>query len=318
MRLRLIRSTWLAEGVVGLEFADPREPGGREGRDLPGWEPGAHLTLRLPGGTAREYSLCGDPADRGRYTVAVQREAASRGGSAYVHERLRVGEIIEVDGPKNTFALQDAPAHLLIAGGIGVTPLLPMAEALAARGAPWRMLYCGRSRARMAFTGRLARLGDRVELHADDERGGPPDVGGAIGRALAGLPAGALVYCCGPEPLLAAVEAAVDDPSRLRVERFRAPERPAAGGADEPFDVVCGTRRFTVRPGTSILHTLREGGLDVPSSCEEGICGTCETRVLAGEPDHRDFLLTDEERAAGRSMLLCVSRSRTPELVLDL
>ncbi|MFB4319498.1 PDR/VanB family oxidoreductase [Actinomadura sp. 21ATH] len=309
-RLRLIRSTWLAEGVVQLEFADPA------GAELPAWEPGAHLTLHLPSGHAREYSLCGDPADRYRYAVAVQRDAASRGGSACVHDRLRVGETIEVDGPKNNFALEDAPAHVLIAGGIGVTPVKAMAEALERRGGAWRLFYCGRSRAGMAFADRLERLaGGTVTLHADDECGGLPD----LDKVLADLPGGALVYCCGPEPLLAAVEAAIDDPARLRVERFRAPQAPAAGrAADAPFDVVCGGRRFTVRPGASILDTLREGGLQVPSSCEEGVCGTCETRVLAGEPDHRDHLLTDDERAAGESMMLCVSRSRGPELVLDL
>ncbi|GAA2632539.1 PDR/VanB family oxidoreductase [Actinomadura fulvescens] len=309
MRLRLIRSTWLAEGVVQLEFADPA------GDELPGWEPGAHLTLHLPNGLAREYSLCGDPADRTRYAVAVQHDAASRGGSAYVHERLRVGEVVEVDGPKNNFALTEAPAYMLIAGGIGVTPVKAMAEALHARGADWRLFYCGRSRTSMAFADLLESLGDTI-VHADDDCGGTPD----LGKVLADLPGGALVYVCGPEPLLAAVEAELDDPARLRVERFRAPERPAAGEpADEPFDVVCGGgRRFTVQPGASVLDTLRRGGLDLPSSCEEGICGTCETRVLAGEPDHRDFLLTDAERAEGGSMMLCVSRSRTPELVLDL
>ncbi|MFC9977287.1 PDR/VanB family oxidoreductase [Spirillospora sp. NPDC127200] len=306
-RLRLIRSTWIAEGVVQLEFADPA------GEELPGWEPGAHLTLRLPNGQAREYSLCGDPADRTRYAVAVQRDAASRGGSACVHERLRVGEVIEVDGPKNTFALEDAPAHVLIAGGIGVTPIKAMAERLAARGAERRLFYCGRSRASMAFADRLEELG--AVVHADDECGGTPD----LAKVLADLPDGALVYCCGPEPLLAAVEAELGDAARLRVERFRAPAQQAPDPAgDAPFEVVCGARRFTVEPGVSVLETLRRGGLDVPSSCEEGICGTCETRVLAGEPEHRDFLLTDEERAAGGSMMLCVSRSRGPELVLDL
>lgn len=308
-RLRLIRTTWLAEGVVELVFADPA------GAELPAWEPGAHLTLHLPNGMAREYSLCGDPADRRRYTVAVQRDQASRGGSAWVHDRLRVGEFLEVDGPRNTFALEDAPAYGLIAGGIGITPIAAMAEALHARGAAWRLLYCGRSRASMAFADRVGALGP-VTLHADDVSGGRPDLEGYLRE----LPADALVYCCGPEPLLAAVKEALDDPSRLRVERFRAPEpsRPADASADEPFDVLCGTRRLTVRPGVSVLETLRRDGIDVPSSCEEGICGTCETRVLAGVPDHRDFLLTDEERASNASMLLCVSRSRTPELVLDL
>ncbi|GLY89900.1 PDR/VanB family oxidoreductase [Actinoallomurus iriomotensis] len=308
LTLRLHQLTWLAEGVVRLEFTDPR------GAGLPAWEPGAHLSLRLPGGLAREYSLCGDPADRTRYAVAVQREKNSRGGSACVHERLRVGDLIEVDGPKNNFALEDAAAHLLIAGGIGITPIKAMAESLAARGAPWRLFYCGTTRARMAFTEELAGLGD-VVLHADDEAGGPPDLAGV----LRDLPAGTLVYCCGPEPLLRAVETGLPDSSSLRVERFRAPEAPKAGG-DTAFTVTCGRSggTFTVEPGVSILKTLRAGGMDLPSSCEEGICGTCETRVLAGEPDHRDFLLTDAEKAAGGSMMLCVSRSRSPELVLDL
>lgn len=307
-RLRLIRSTWLADGVVQLEFADP------DGARLPGWTPGAHLTLYLPNGISRQYSLCGDPADPARYAVAVQRDPGSRGGSAWVHERLRVGEIIEVEGPKNDFELEDAPAHVLIAGGIGVTPITAMAERLHARGADWRLLYCGRSRSSMAFADRLGALGP-VVLHADDEHGGPAD----LAAYLADLPPRALVYCCGPEPLIAAVQAELGEASRLRVERFRAPGRPAPGPSGEtPFQVVCGARRFTVGPEASILETLRRGGLDVPSSCEEGICGTCETRVLAGEPDHRDFLLTDEERAAGTSMMLCVSRSRSAELVLDL
>ncbi|MGH3387827.1 MAG: PDR/VanB family oxidoreductase [Actinomadura sp.] len=308
-KLRLHQMTWLAEGVVRLEFTDPH------GAALPAWEPGAHLSLRLPNGLTREYSLCGDPADPTRYAVAVQRERNSRGGSACVHERLRVGDLVEVDGPRNNFALEDAPAHLLIAGGIGITPIKAMADSLAARGTTWRLLYCGATRTRMAFTEELAALAGNVTVHADDEAGGPPD----LTEALRGLPDGALVYCCGPEPLLRAVETALPDPTRLRVERFRAPE-PAPAGGDTPFTVTCGRSggSFTVEPGVSILKTLRAGGIDLPSSCEEGICGTCETRVLSGEPEHRDFLLTDAEKTAGGSMMLCVSRARGPELVLDL
>ncbi|MCO5972233.1 PDR/VanB family oxidoreductase [Actinoallomurus soli] len=306
--LRLTQVTWLAEGVVRLEFTDPG------GAELPAWEPGAHLSLRLPNGLTREYSLCGDPGDRRRYAVAVQREKGSRGGSACVHERLRVGDLVEVAGPQNDFPLEDAPAYVLVAGGIGITPIKAMAETLAARGARWRLFHCGAARARMAFTDELSALGD-VVVHADDEAGGPPD----LAAVLAGLPADALVYCCGPEPLIQAVEAAMADPTRLRVERFRAPEPPKTGG-DTAFTVTCGRsgRSLTVEPGVSVLATLRAAGMDLPSSCEEGICGTCETRVLTGEPDHRDFLLTDAERAAGGSMMLCVSRSRGPELVLDL
>ncbi|GAA3108036.1 PDR/VanB family oxidoreductase [Streptosporangium carneum] len=302
--LRLHQMTWLAEGVVRLDLVDPA------GAALPAWEPGAHLSFRLTDGLVREYSLCGDPADRSRYAVAVQRERNSRGGSAHVHERLRAGDLLEVDGPRNHFALVEAPAYLLVAGGIGITPIRAMVGALGAKA--WRLFYCGQSRARMAFAEELSGR-PNVTLHADDEAGRPPD----LAAVLAGAPKDALVYCCGPEPLIQAVERALDDPARLRVERFRAAERPRTG-ADSPFTVVCSGREFAVEPGVSILETLRAGGLDVPSSCEEGICGTCETGVLAGEPDHRDFLLTEEEKAANQSMMLCVSRSRTPRLVLDL
>jgi ferredoxin-NADP reductase len=309
-KLRLTRSSWIAQNVVELELRDPA------GGELAPWTPGAHLTLHLAQGLSREYSLCSDPSDSSRYAVAVQREAASRGGSAFVHDSLRVGEVIEVDGPKNNFELEDAGAYLLIAGGIGITPISAMARALAARGADWRLLYAGRSRDCMAFAGPLAELGGAlVTVHPDDEHGGPPDLQAALDAA----PAGALVYCCGPEPLTAAVEARLADASRLRVERFRAPVRAVEADAlERSFEVVCGGRSFTVEPGASILSTLRAGGVDIPSSCEEGICGTCETRVLEGEPEHRDFLLTDAERAANKVLMPCVSRSRGPRLVLDL
>ncbi|RJL24563.1 oxidoreductase [Bailinhaonella thermotolerans] len=282
---------------------------------------------------SRDYSLCGDPADRRLLSVAVQRDRASRGGSAYVHDRLRVGEIIKVDGPDNDFPLEPAGAYVLVAGGIGVTPIKAMAEELHRRAAPWHLLYCGRSRASMAFLDVLEAFGPaHVTVHADDERGGPPDIA-ALLPALAPAPPAApggppyggaggepLVYCCGPEPLIQAVTASLADVSRLRVERFRAPESagPAAGG--EAFDVVCATSgvRVSVPPGRTILEIVREAGVPALSSCEEGVCGTCETRVIEGTPEHRDFLLTDEERAAGEVMMICCSRSRDPELVLDL
>lgn len=320
-KLRLVRSTWLAEGVVALDLADP------DGTGLPAWAPGAHLTLHLTDGLSREYSLCGDPADRTRYTVAVQRDPASRGGSAYVHDRLRVGEIIDVDGPRNNFALEDAPSYVLIAGGIGVTPIRAMARELSDRGANWRLLYCGQTRDRMPFLAELAApgLADRggpgehggtVTVHVDDEAGGPAD----LAAYLAAAPEDALVYCCGPESLLGVVADVLGDAGtpRLRVERFRAPQTAAPAGEETGFDVVCGAGRFHVPPGTSILRTLLDAGLDIPYSCEEGICGSCETGVLAGTPDHRDHLLSDQEKEAGKTMLLCVSRCHTPELVLDL
>ena len=172
-KLRLIRSTWLAEGVLGLDFAAPG-PASTANVELPAWTPGAHLTLRLGNGIARDYSLCGDPADRTRYTLAVQRDAASRGGSGYVHEQLRVGEILDVDGPRNNFALEDGSSYVLVAGGIGITPVRAMARELAGRGANWRLLYCGRTRDRMAFAAELAaRHSENVTVHVDEEAGAP-------------------------------------------------------------------------------------------------------------------------------------------------
>jgi ferredoxin-NADP reductase len=309
--VRVHQATWLADGVVRVELRDPN------GADLAAWEPGAHLSLHLPNGLVREYSLCGDPAERDRWTVAVLRETDSRGGSAWVHERLTPGTLLEVDGPRNNFMLEDAPAYLLIAGGIGVTPLLAMARSLRSKETDWSMLYCGRSRSGMAFVSELSTVDNgRFRVHADDEHGGPPDLTVALGE----LSPGTLVYCCGPEPLIAAVEAALPDPSVMRVERFRAPTASTPATPDDGFDVVCAGSgaRVTVPPSVSVLDALADAGVDVPNSCREGVCGTCETKVLAGDPDHRDFLLSDAEKADGGTMLLCVSRCLSAELVLDL
>ncbi|WP_028923122.1 PDR/VanB family oxidoreductase [Pseudonocardia acaciae] len=310
--LRLVRQTWLAEGVRELRFRDPA------GGELPGWEPGAHVTVMLPNGVGRDYSLCGDPADRAEWTVAVLREPASRGGSSYVHERLGVGELLAVDGPRNNFPLRPAGRYLLVAGGIGVTPILAMARELASAGAAWSMLYCGRERSGMAYLPELRELaGDALAVHCDDEHGGPPDLDAVLGE----LPTGTHVYCCGPEGLLAAVADRLPESVPLSVERFRADApAPLAADAEPEFDVVCAGSgvRARVAAGVSILDALAGAGVEVPSSCREGICGTCETKVLAGEPDHRDLLLSDEEKRSGQTMLLCVSRCRSPELLLDL
>jgi len=307
--LRLHRSTWRAEGVVQLDLTDPA------GAELPAWSPGDHLLLHLPNGLDREYSLCGDPRDRRVYSVAVLDEPSSRGGSSHVHRGLPVGTRFEVSGPRSNFALEPAPEYLLVAGGIGITPIRAMAAELDRTGADVRLLYCGRERASMAFLDDLVGLlGDRLTVHADDEEGQLPDISGV----LRGFGAEGLVYCCGPSPLIDAVQEGAADPGRVRVERFRAPEAPASSTPAEGFAVVCdrsGTR-VDVGPGESVLEALGDAGLDVPSSCQEGICGTCETRVVSGEVDHRDFLLSDGERAD--RMLVCVSRSSGGELVLDL
>ncbi|MBN9759508.1 Flavodoxin reductase (ferredoxin-NADPH reductase) family 1, Vanillate O-demethylase oxidoreductase [Pseudonocardia sp. Ae406_Ps2] len=309
--LRAEQLTRLADDVVEVRLVDP------SGAELPSWEPGSHLALDLPAGLTRQYSLCGSPTDRRSWTVAVHRAPDSRGGSAWVHGSLRPGDLLTVSGPHQEFPLVDGSEHLLVAGGIGITPILSMARALQARGADWSLLYCGRTAAALAYLDELTALdpdGTRVRVHLDDEHGGPAD----LVTALAARPT-AVVHCCGPGPMLDAVLAAA--PGRAHVERFRAPPPdPRDTVADAGFDVHCETSdvRLRVEPGTSVLAALTGAGITVPSSCEEGICGTCEVKVLAGEPEHRDLVLSDDERAVGGSMLVCVSRARSARLVLDL
>jgi ferredoxin-NADP reductase len=294
-----------AEGVVALTLARP------DGSPLPEWSPGAHIDLLLDNGLTRQYSLCGDPADRRRWQIAVLREPAGRGGSAFVHDRLTQGAVVAAAGPRNHFALDDAPHHLFIAGGIGITPILPMLDAVSS----WRLVYGGRKRSSMAFLDRLAAYGDRVSVCPQDETG-LLDLDTLLGTPRDDT----LVYCCGPEPLLAAVEerCARWPAGALHVERFTAREVDSTG--DTAFEVVLqqSGRTLTVPPGASILKVVEESGLTVLSSCQEGTCGTCETGVLEGEPDHRCAVLTDAERAVGDVMMICVSRSRSPRLVLDL
>jgi ferredoxin-NADP reductase len=301
------RMTWEAEGVLSVELADPA------GKPLPAWDPGAHLDLHV-GGLVRQYSLCGDPDDPAAYRIAVLDEPASRGGSRYVHTRLRPGQRVRAAGPRNHFALEPAGSYLFIAGGIGITPILAMARQADRDGTPYRLVHGGRTRAAMAFGCELARLtGGEVTRVPQDERGHIDLV-----AALDGLPADALVYACGPEPLLAALQEACPR-ERLRLERFAAPAVERTGD-DTAFEVECRSSEVTVTvgAGTSVLEAVEAAGVTVPSSCRDGICGTCETRVLAGTPDHRDFLLSEAEHAAGATMMICVSRCASDRLVLDL
>ncbi|MGW0207980.1 PDR/VanB family oxidoreductase [Streptomyces sp. NPDC003233] len=295
-----------AQGVLALTLRDPL------GRELPGWEPGAHVDLLLGPGLERQYSLCGDPSDRSAWRIAVLREPAGRGGSAHVHEQVGEGGKIRVRGPRNHFWQEPAPRYRFIAGGIGITPILPMLTAAEQAGADWTLLYGGRTRSSMAFTPELARYGDRVTLAPQDETGLLD-----LGPVLDDLPEGTLVYCCGPGPLLDAVEERCPA-GVLRVERFQPKEqRPGMDGA---FEVVLARsgRTVTVPPGVSVLDAVRAAGVQVLYSCAEGTCGTCETDVLEGAPDHRDSVLTEEERSAGDTMMICVSRCRGARLVLDL
>jgi len=300
----------VGDGVVSLTLADPT------GAELPTWTPGAHIDLLLDDTLVRQYSLCGAPADHAAWRIAVLLDPASRGGSQRVHE-LQVGDALSVRGPRNHFPLLDAPRHVLIAGGIGITPILPMVEAAAAAGSDWHLHYGGRSRASMAFLDELDVHGDRVSVWPKDERGMLP-----LAELLDPPSEDALVYCCGPEGLLAAVEARCTAwPSgALRLERFSAKPQAEPEGDADSFEVVCQRSGVTipVPPGTSIIDALEENGVSVLSSCQEGVCGTCETRVLEGVPEHRDSLLSEDERAANEYMMICVSRARSERLVLDL
>ncbi|MGI5200240.1 PDR/VanB family oxidoreductase [Spirillospora sp. CA-108201] len=309
VRVTVAAKESLAKDVAGLTLVADRE--------IPEWRPGAHIDLLLGDGLERQYSLCGDPADRIRLQIAVLREPAGRGGSRQVHDRLAVGDEIGVRGPRNNFPLVPAPGYLFVAGGIGITPILPMIEAARAQGVPWRLLYGGRTRSSMAFTDRLLECGPvAVQIRPEDEFGLLDIV-----SALDAAPAGTAVYGCGPEPLLRAVEAAVAERPglHLHLERFTPRERDP-DAVDTAFEVELrrSGRVLRVAAGTSLLDTLTEAGAEIDFSCREGTCGTCETGVLDGVPDHRDSLLTDEEKAANDVIFPCVSRCLSRRLVLDL
>jgi ferredoxin-NADP reductase len=303
-----------AGDVVAVTLARP------DGAPLPGWAPGAHVELRLPSGRLRQYSLCGDPADPG-WRIAVLREPEGRGGSVELHEAARPGARFTVRGPRNHFALVDAPDYLLLAGGIGVTPLLAMAREIVARGAGLRVLYGGRTAASMAFADELSALGgDRVQLLPQDVAG-LPDLAAAVAEAGPGT----AIYCCGPAPMIAAAErvcATAGVADRLHVERFTAPpDGPVFDpAANVGFDVVLARSGATVRVPADrrLIEVVRHRAPGLSYDCEQGYCGACETRVLGGVPEHRDTVLTEDERASGRTMMICVGRSRTPSLTLDL
>ncbi|RMB83884.1 PDR/VanB family oxidoreductase [Streptomyces shenzhenensis] len=300
----------VAEGVAAFELV--RE----DGEPFPEWAPGAHIDVVIGEGLERQYSLCGDPAADKTWTIAVLREPESRGGSRRLHDEVAEGTPLAVRGPRNEFPLESSPQYLFIAGGIGITPLLPMVRALAAVGADWRLVYGGRQAASMAFVDDLAEFGGRVTVWPEDQFG-LIDL-----EALLGEPAdGVKVYCCGPGPLIDAVEARCAEwpPGALHVERFR-PREGALDGERTGFQVRLDASGLTldVGPDQSIAEVVEAAGVDIMTSCREGTCGTCETTVLDGVPDHRDSLLTQEEKAANDTMMICCSRSRTPLLVLDL
>ena len=308
-----------AAGVVSLTLRH------RDGAPLPSWEAGAHIDLLLDdapeGPLVRQYSLCGDPADAGAWQIAVLREpdGTGRGGSAHVHAALAEGSTVRVCGPRNHFALRPAARYLFVAGGIGVTPILPMLSAAEAAGTPWTLLYGGRTLDSMAFLDRLTELDAARGLvtFAPQDETGLLDLAGFLGSPDPDT----LVYCCGPGPLLDAAEEYCADlePDTLRVERFSASAAdPDAVNTAFELELAASGLTVTVAPDASILETLLEAGVNVHYSCTEGNCGSCATEIIEGEADHRDDVLNSAEQASQTMMMVCVSRSRGPRLVLDL
>lgn len=287
-----------------------------EGGDAPEWTPGAHVDVLLENGLERQYSLCGDVGPAKPWRLGVLRDPASRGGSAFIHSQIRLGHTLRLRVPRNNFTLVDAPEYLFIAGGIGITPLIPMIRHVESAGRPWRLVYGGRSLTSLAFVEELSAYGERVTLWPQDTAGIIP-----VGDLVTRLEPGVIVYCCGPEPLLNAVEIAMGEhgAGALHMERFR-PRQDVAGQARTPFDIVLDYSEVElhVPADKSIAEVIEEAGIEVLTSCREGTCGTCETVVLDGVPDHRDSYLSASEKASNEVMMICCSRSKSPRLMLDL
>jgi len=299
-----------ADGVVVLTLTDV------DGHPLPTWTPGAHIDLVLSDDLTRQYSLCGNPADNHSWRIGVLREPESRGGSVFVHDQLQEGATARVRGPRNHFKLVPSPNYLFIAGGIGITPILTMAAAAEAAGANWRLIYGGRQASSMAFIDELRGYGDKVSVWPQEEKGFI-DLPGLLDTPQADT----AVYCCGPGPLLDAVEQRCEPwpKGSLHIERFVAKPLTAPVLA-ESFEVELVRSGLTLEvvPDKSILETIQDAGIPVLSSCAEGTCGTCETTVLEGDVDHRDSVLTEEEREENTCMMICVSRAKCARLVLDI
>ncbi|MDM0023275.1 PDR/VanB family oxidoreductase [Variovorax saccharolyticus] len=306
-----------ADGIVSVEF----RPASAE-VDFPAFEAGSHIDLHLPNGLVRSYSLCNPSTDRQRYVVGVLNDRKSRGGSRYVHQQLRVGMTLAISQPRNNFKLEEgAGRSVLVAGGIGVTPIWCMLQRLADIGKPVELLYCARSRKESAFCESIAALaaekGIPLAWHFDEEKGGPPD----LAALLAGKGADSHYYCCGPTPMLDNFEKTCEQLGypNAHIERFAA-VHVEAPSATQSYVVQCAKsgKSVEVPPGKSILDSLIDAGLNPDHSCKEGVCGACETKVLEGEVDHHDGILTKLERASNKTMMICVSGCKRGPLVLDI
>ncbi len=302
-----------AEGIYSYELART------DGAPLPAFSAGSHIDVHLPGGIVRQYSLYNNDQETHRYRIAVLRDPASRGGSIAMHDQVKTGDTLTISAPRNHFPLVSSPFSLLLAGGIGITPLLCMAQRLAATDRDFRLHYCTRSLSRTALKDSVAALGDRARLHLDD---GDASQKLDLPKALAAAPAGTRLYVCGPAGFIDFVvntaKAAGWPTDHLHMEYFGAAPQDTTG--DRAFEVrIASTgKTYTIAADKTVLAALQEQGVDVLASCEQGVCGTCLTRVLEGECDHRDMYLTDDEKARNDQFLPCCSRAKSPLLVLDL
>ncbi len=315
MQVRIKRISYEAEGINSYEFV------ALGGGNLTPFAAGSHIDLHLSNGMVRSYSLVNDQSEQNRYVVAVNKDPASRGGSSFIHETLRAGDVVSISQPKNNFVLEENASHsVLIAGGIGVTPLLSMIRRLDALQRSWELYYATRTRAAAAFLDELNAFGSgalaKLHLHFDQELSGRMlDLFAIVECA----PADAHFYCCGPVAMLDAFEAATAQrPSdRVHVEYFQAREPSAVEGGFE-VTLARSNRTIAVEAGKTILDALLDAGISATYACAEGVCGTCETRVLEGIPDHRDQFLSKEEQAANKTIMICCSGAKSRTLVLDI
>lgn len=313
--LRVQQGLWEAENVITFTLADPAS------ETLPPWQPGSHLDITLPSGLVRQYSLCGSPENTSIYKIAVLRETNSRGGSKELHETALVGRNIQIRGPRNHFPFVEAQSYLFIAGGIGITPILPMIHAAEKGGARWRLVYVGHSLRTMAFLSELRMYPtEKVAVFPTETRGRPN-----LQIELDQLGNNTELYCCGPNSMISAISELCTGTYphlNLHVERFGATPSIPTDQVPQHRPIEVELRRsgmsLTVPACRSVLEVIREKLPEIPFSCEEGYCGTCETIVLEGVPDHRDTILSPKEQKQNKSMMICVSRAHSDRLVLDL
>lgn len=308
LTLRVVKMTWETPEIFAYELRSP------DGTELPAFTAGAHITLQLPGNLARSYSLLNSQDERHRFVIAVQKDRQSRGGSAWIHDNVKLGDLIEVAPPTNNFTLDETAEHsCFIAGGIGLTPILSMMERLRALKKDWSILMCARSRSDAPFCDLLA--DDRCRLHFDREAGAQIDLRGIIEAA----PATSHFYCCGPEAMIQAFEqlTAHIPRERIHVERFKGEQVAAKDGGFTVILARSGLEIF-VPPGKTILQALSEAGSVIPYSCNEGICGTCETAVIDGIVDHRDAVLSEDQKRSNKKIIVCCSGAKSERLVLDI